>query len=770
MYLRIFLSIILFFSISNSFGSFNSPTNQKSADLVIFSFDRPLQLYSLLSSLKTYVNNLEAPYVLYRASSQEYQKAYDQVKELFPHAIFVAQSNEPKKDFKELFLWCMKDAKTPYILFAPDDLIVKDYVDMNQCINTLEKYDAFGFYLRLGTHITRSYTQSIDITMPLNTEVEPGVFSFSFEGKSYWGYPNTLDFALFKKEKIMTELMQIDYTSPNKLEAQWARIAQKKNKGLCYKTSKALNMPLNLVQQDWINNHEQIFSAQMLLDLWNQGLTINLQTYHKIENNSCHMPYVPTFIKRPSLDIPEKKITIIIPSYNNALYFQENLKSVLNQNYNNFHIIYVDDASPDLTGNLVEEFIKANKLENKITLIKNTYNRKALANIYKAIHMCNPEDIIMELDGDDALSNPNILKETNALFSTYDIWFAYAQYRNLPEDKAIAYKLPLFGIARPVPQKQIDERKYRGTWLWSGLRIFYAWLAQQIKLEDLLLPNDPYKGKFFPTSKDAAIVYPILEMAGDKFMFVPDVWLSRNVDTPINDFKIANKLQKHCGDALKAIIPYKLIDKQQALLSHNPHLVDILIKATDPDTISSLIEEIKTYVKGDKNISILFNDQQVALFRPIAKRYPETKWLPYNESSIFKVIQPFFQKKFLLLLNDSMRISSTIEINDCINSLIKTHAQMFVYDVDLSSFGTQDPQHLPCEQISNDIYAWKFGSTTSIPEIGKAMLIRGEDLKPNAQSIPNFHENFPAAILEQLSLKGKIGLFFQTSLMNFIGR
>ena len=42
-------------------------------------------------------------------------------------------------------------------------------------------------------------------------------------------------------------------------------------------------------------------------------------------------------------------------------------------------------ASPDGTGNLVEQYIKERKLENKILLIKNNERCGALANIYRAI-------------------------------------------------------------------------------------------------------------------------------------------------------------------------------------------------------------------------------------------------------------------------------------------------------------------------------------------------------------------------------------------------
>lgn len=43
---------------------------------------------------------------------------------------------------------------------------------------------------------------------------------------------------------------------------------------------------------------------------------------------------------------------IVTPSYNNVnskLYLR-NLDSLFMQNYDNYHIVYIDDASPDKTG------------------------------------------------------------------------------------------------------------------------------------------------------------------------------------------------------------------------------------------------------------------------------------------------------------------------------------------------------------------------------------------------------------------------------------
>src|SRR5579872_1986676 len=92
------------------------------------------------------------------------------------------------------------------------------------------------------------------------------------------------------------------------------------------------------------------------------------------------------------------------------------------KNYKNFRVIYVDDASPDGTGNLVENYLKETKQEHNVTLIKNKTQQKALANWYQAIHSCNDHEIIVMVDGDDFLAHHDVLPVLNKVYQDDDVW------------------------------------------------------------------------------------------------------------------------------------------------------------------------------------------------------------------------------------------------------------------------------------------------------------------------------------------------------------
>ena len=62
-----------------------------------------------------------------------------------------------------------------------------------------------------------------------------------------------------------------------------------------------------------------------------------------------------------------KKISIIIPAYNEEKHIEKCLQSLSNQDYDNYEIIVVDDGSTDLTKEIVKRFknVKLKKQEHK---------------------------------------------------------------------------------------------------------------------------------------------------------------------------------------------------------------------------------------------------------------------------------------------------------------------------------------------------------------------------------------------------------------------
>ncbi len=238
----------------------------------------------------------------------------------------------------------------------------------------------------------------------------------------------------------------------------------------------------------------------------------------------------------------------VTPSYNNNgehKWYEKNLDSMLGQDYENFDIIYVDDNSPDGTGESVEEYKQAHPRGDKITLIRNSERKLALANIYEAIQQCNDRSIVVIVDGDDWLAHNKVLSYLNAVYQNPNIWLTYGQYREYPSKKK--------GFCVPYPQKIIINNDYRsfldGP---SHLRTFYAGLFKKIKKEDLMLDDE-----FFKMTYDLAIMFPMLEMTGGRFAFIADVLLEYNSSNPINDHKVNKALQAQIDKHIRSLPKYE---------------------------------------------------------------------------------------------------------------------------------------------------------------------------------------------------------------------
>lgn len=271
----------------------------KKADLIVFSFDRPLQLYSALESIRKYISNTGDINIVYRVSDDNFLKAYDKVKEDFSGFNFYKQNR--REDFKDLLInLVFFRSFNDYILFTADDVIVKDYIDLSSCITYLIQANAYGFYLRLGMNINECYMLKMETKMPEYTFVAEDVYSIIFnKGKGDWTYPNSVDMTIYKKDDIKNDILKVDFFDPNSLEYFWNNQSDFNKKGLFFKESKIINIPLNLVNQSYIKNRSMnLFSTKELLDIFNNGFKIDIDKFYKIKNNAPHVEVKLDFIPK----------------------------------------------------------------------------------------------------------------------------------------------------------------------------------------------------------------------------------------------------------------------------------------------------------------------------------------------------------------------------------------------------------------------------------------------------------------------------------------
>ncbi|PKN03687.1 hypothetical protein CVU75_00990 [Candidatus Dependentiae bacterium HGW-Dependentiae-1] len=223
----------------------------------------------------------------------------------------------------------------------------------------------------------------------------------------------------------------------------------------------------------------------------------------------------------------QKPLVVIIPSYNNERWCIKNLESVFSQKYANYRVMYINDKSKDHTLQLVKKYIDEHGYGDKVDLRDNPERLGAMANLYNAIHSCKDAEIAVILDGDDWFATDQVLARVNQEYANPDVWLTYGQFICYPSNNP--------GFCKDFPKPIAWANLYRSyTWVATHLRTFYAGLFKKIAKEDLM-----YEGQFLSVLYDQAIMYPMLEMAGNHVRFIPDVLYVYNQDNPINDGKVA---------------------------------------------------------------------------------------------------------------------------------------------------------------------------------------------------------------------------------------
>ena len=131
-----------------------------------------------------------------------------------------------------------------------------------------------------------------------------------------------------------------------------------------------------------------------------------------------------------------KKISLIIPCYNSALYLAETLDSVLNQSYLNWECLIVDDGSIDDTAKVAElyvqkdsRFIYLRKDNGGVSSARNLGLRNAIG------------DYIQFLDSDDLMGKEKLTLHVDFLITNPTVHIVYSGSRYFdtmkPERKKI---------------------------------------------------------------------------------------------------------------------------------------------------------------------------------------------------------------------------------------------------------------------------------------------------------------------------------------------
>lgn len=185
----------------------------------------------------------------------------------------------------------------------------------------------------------------------------------------------------------------------------------------------------------------------------------------------------------------EELVSIVVPVYNAEKFLEDTINTVLNQTYENWELIFVDDCSADNSVNIIRKSMKRDK---RIKLICNKVNSKAAISRNKGIEAAKGKYICF-LDADDIWSRKKIenqlkfMKSKDCAFSFTN--YEFANEKGEPNGKKVT-----------VPPKMNYRHALGNTTIWTCTVMLDV---SKLKKDDIYMPNVP--------SEDTACWWKILK-------------------------------------------------------------------------------------------------------------------------------------------------------------------------------------------------------------------------------------------------------------------
>jgi glycosyltransferase involved in cell wall biosynthesis len=235
--------------------------------------------------------------------------------------------------------------------------------------------------------------------------------------------------------------------------------------------------------------------------------------------------------------------SIVVPSYNCEEWVEKCIQSILSQDYQNYNVFYIDDNSKDSTKGKVSLFKDA-----RIKTYYNSYNKGKMQNIVEVSRDLQPDTIIVILDGDDWFYDNTVLSHLNSVYSDENVWMTNGSYIIEPSNQVVS---PEFS------HDYWDGTIRHKSWQFSHLGTFRKKLFDKVKIKDFM----DKQGRYWATTSDQAIMWPLAEMSGPKHhRSINKVLYTYNRLNPMSDDRVNRQDQLETEYQIRNMKPYKRLE------------------------------------------------------------------------------------------------------------------------------------------------------------------------------------------------------------------
>jgi glycosyltransferase involved in cell wall biosynthesis len=231
----------------------------------------------------------------------------------------------------------------------------------------------------------------------------------------------------------------------------------------------------------------------------------------------------------------QNKFHVVVPVHNAEQWIVRCLESIAHQNYDNFGCVIVEDGSTDKTQERIVDFLREHPRRGKFRLFRHHTKHCPLESIVWGTEVSGPnlDDVIVIVDGDDALLKTNVLMQLNSYYQDSDLWLTYGDFIHQSTGQKGSINKPLYSTE--------NYRDVWQNWCTSHLRTYRHKLWRMIDDSDL---REIETGNYYTMAGDLAAMYPMIEMAGVKRIRYIDIpWYLYNDVNPLNEHKVSVEKQ-----------------------------------------------------------------------------------------------------------------------------------------------------------------------------------------------------------------------------------
>ena len=155
----------------------------------------------------------------------------------------------------------------------------------------------------------------------------------------------------------------------------------------------------------------------------------------------------------------QKLISVIMSVYNGEKYLVQAIDSILNQTYQNFEFIIIDDCSTDNSSHILQEYAKK---DSRIKIIKKEKNigiKGFIENLNLGISIAKGK-YIARMDADDISLPERFQKQVNFLEKNSDFSLCFSNAKILQENNAENYNKMTI-----VENRKYQDTELLGKWL-----------------------------------------------------------------------------------------------------------------------------------------------------------------------------------------------------------------------------------------------------------------------------------------------------------------